>query len=1160
MVTGYRRGEGNACRNLGHVYLSLGKYREAIKYYENDLAITVEVNDKNLEAIAYGNLGNVYFSLGKYQEAKKYYEKNLSIAVETCDKSEEGKAYTRLGTVYQVLSKYHEAVRCHKKALDIAVDEGDKSLEGKTYGNLGNAYQSLGECQKAIKCHEKDLQLAITMGDKAGEGNACMNLGNVFDSLGRYQDAKQYHEKQLNIAKRIRDRNGEAKAYASLGNVHQSQGEYSKAIEYHEKSLAIAVAINDSSIEGKCYGNLGNAYHLLGKYHEAITYHEKCLNIAINMQDKSGEGNAYGNLGNAFHSLGEYHKAIKYHGKHLTVAKETGDKKQEGNASTNLGNAYQSLGEYQKAIEYHEETLNLAKQIEDRIGVANAYGNLGNVYHLSGKHLKAIEYHEKNLTIVMQVGDKHGEANAYGNLGNAKNALGKYLEAITYHEKQRNIATEIRDCYGQENAYGSLGNDYQSIGNYGEARKCYEKCLHIAQDIGDKKGEGNAYGNLGSVFLSSGKYDQAIENYEKCLSNAVQLCDKCGEGTAYTNLGNAYSSLRKYEKALEYYEKQLVIAVKIGDRHSEGQYYGNVGKVYRTIGKYHDGIKYLKQCLQIAEEIGDKKTEGFAYVQIGLCYCQLSYCYKQQHDEENHLLCIKESENYLKKSLLCYEKLFDDLGEQEKMKISIVDTFILAYKLLTMVYIETKQEQKALLMTERGRARALGDILMAKYTLTLYPGSKLQLEYSDIENIVANRDYSILVFALEYRYVATWVLASQSPLLFVGGKIKGFELPINDLFSNRIDKKELLVTCITEIVNKAHDCMRVSEGANCEDRSLEQLQNFYLNRKEGDFEEGSSLPQAGEANRTETNENEEKGSDLRCIYDEEEFDVNPLEELFDIFVAPLRDHLKQSEVVIIPEGPLYAVPFAALRDSKTGLYLSEMMPIRIAPSLTTLKALQESSVDHHCKSGALIVGSPDVGQVMFRGKEKGFPNLRFAKQEAEEISELLGVKALTGSQATKEVIKQRLREGVAVIHFATHGSENGEIILAPSVSTEETNIPEQDDYILTMSEAQESGINAQLVVLSCCHSGRGEIKSEGVIGMSRAFLAAGARAVVASLWAIDDEATKDFMLKFYWHLKKGERASESLQQAMNDMRKGTYNEPKYWAPFILIGDNVTVFV
>ena len=120
-------------------------------------------------------------------------------------------------------------------------------------------------------------------------------------------------------------------------------------------------------------------------------------------------------------------------------------------------------------------------------------------------------------------------------------------------------------------------------------------------------------------------------------------------------------------------------------------------------------------------------------------------------------------------------------------------------------------------------------------------------------------------------------------------------------------------------------------------------------------------------------------------------------------------------------------------------------------------------------------------------------------------------------------------------------------------------VPQEEDCLLTMNEVQESGCRAQLVVLSCCHSGTGEIKAEGVVGLTRAFLAAGARAVVASLWAIDDEATKVFMIRFYTHLKSGDSASVSLQQAMREMREiPKYCKPKFWAAFFLIGDDVTV--
>ncbi|KXJ04975.1 Tetratricopeptide repeat protein 28 [Exaiptasia diaphana] len=213
-------------------------------------------------------------------------------------------------------------------------------------------------------------------------------------------------------------------------------------------------------------------------------------------------------------------------------------------------------------------------------------------------------------------------------------------------------------------------------------------------------------------------------------------------------------------------------------------------------------------------------------------------------------------------------------------------------------------------------------------------------------------------------------------------------------------------------------------------------------------------------------------------------------------------------------------------------------------------------------TGALIIGNPTTGKVMYRGREINLPHLPGAEKEAVEIGDLLGVQPLIGKQATKEVILKRLKQGVSVIHFAAHGSDkNGQIFLAPSNPPTNSCPADEEDCILTIKEAQESGIRAQLVVLSCCHTGKGDIRSEGVVGMARAFLAAGARAVVASLWAIDDTATKFFMIKFYSNLKNGESASASLQQAMKEMREiEGYEEPKYWAAFFLIGDDVAITV
>ena len=154
------------------------------------------------------------------------------------------------------------------------------------------------------------------------------------------------------------------------------------------------------------------------------------------------------------------------------------------------------------------------------------------------------------------------------------------------------------------------------------------------------------------------------------------------------------------------------------------------------------------------------------------------------------------------------------------------------------------------------------------------------------------------------------------------------------------------------------------------------------------------------------------------------------------------------------------------------------------------------------------------------------------------------------------MVLQRINS-VSLIHFACHGdAERGKIILASPPLTDRK--PNEEDYLLTMGEISKVRLRAKLVVLSCCHSAQGQISSEGVVGIARAFLGSGARSVLVALWAIQDEATKQFMSCFYKHLVREESASESLHQAMKWMRENGFSNVEQWAPFMLNGDNVTL--
>ena len=853
--------------------------------------------------------------------------------------------------------------------------------------------------------------------------------------------------------------------------------------------------MGDRAGEGIAYGNLGGAYHSLRKFQEATEYFKQQLSIAKEVGDTAGEGIAYGNLGNAYHSLGKFQEAIEYFNQHLSIAKEVGDRDGEGIAYGNLGSAYRCLGKFQEAIEYHNQHLSIAKEVGYRAGEGIAYGNLGNAYHSLGKFQEAIEYHNQKLSIAKEVGDRDGEGIAYGNLGTVYNSLGKFQEAVEYFNQHLSIAKEVGDRVGEGTAYGNLGGAYHSLG------KCQE-AMSIAKEVGDRAGEGKAYGNLGTAYLFLRKFQEAIEYFNQHLSIAKEAGDRAGEGITYGNLGAAYHSLGKFQEAIEYVNQHLSIAKEVGDRAGEGITYGNLGAAYHSLGKFQEAIKYFNQSLSIAKEVGHKVGEGRVCGKLGIIYYSLEK--------------FQEAKKCFQSSIRVLDIVRSGMKTEDAWKISFRDLYRDFYTGLWNTLLELDLPYEALCAAEQGRAQALVDGLKIQYDLTaLSPGS---IEPKEVIYFISNELSTPTVFVgLQNKIINLWVINKEYNFELRRSKIHGRTANENSI-------TVLLETALKEI--------GAGVAARCENRTLD----------EPVYDSSSN-----------TGDDEEPAQTLQCT-------IELLQPLHDAIIGPIADLCQGDELIIVPDGPLCLAPFSAL---------SESIRIRTVPSLTSLKLITDFPEDYHSKSGALLVGDPCLKQVTDEWRNPKFRELKYARQEVEMIGDILNIPPLTGTEATKNKVLERITS-VALVHIAAHGrAETGEIALAPNAGWEsdprilksrlKVKIPKEEYYILKMSDVQAVHLRARIVVLSCCHSGRGEVKSEGVVGIARAFLAAGARSVLVSLWAISDEATMEFMKSFYQCLTGGASASVALHQAMKTLRNSEkFCAAKYWAPFVLIGDDVSL--
>ncbi|KAL9981540.1 hypothetical protein ACROYT_G010251 [Oculina patagonica] len=1143
---GDKAGEGSAYGNLGNAFRNLGDFRKAIDYYELRIKIAKEVGDKADEGSAYGNLGNAFLSLGDFRKAIDHYELHLKIAKEVGDRAGERRAYGNLRNAFLSLGDFRKAIDYYKLDLKIAKEEGDKAGEGRTYGNLGNAFLSLGDFRKAIDYYELRIKIAKEVGDKAGEGSGYGNLGNAFLSLGDFRKAIDHYELDLKIAKEVGDRAGEGRAYGNLGIAFCNLGDFRKAIDYYELHIKIAKEVGDRAGEGRAYGNLGIAFCNLGDFRKAIDYYELCLKIAEEVGDKAGEGNASGNLGNAFRNLGDFRKARDYYELHLKIAKEVGDKAGEGRTYGNLGNAFRNLGDFRKAIYYYELCLKIAKEVGDRAGEGRAYGNLGNAFLSLGDFRKAIDYYELDLKIAKEVGDKAGEGSGYGNLGNAFLSLGDFRKAIDYYEMDLKIAKEVGDKAGEGRTYGNLGNAFRNLGDFRKAIYYYELHLKIAKEVGDKAGEGRAYGNLGNAFCNLGDLRKAIDYYELHLKIAKEVGDRASEGSTYGNLGNAFCNLGDFRKAIDYNELHLKIAKEVGDKAGEGNAYGNLGNAFCNLGDLRKAIDYYELHLKIAKEVGDRASEGSTYGNLGNAFCNLGDFRKAIDYNELHLKVANEigdknseakayhnlgssfeSQGFLPKALEHYElsvRLFNQvrslLQSRDEWKIGYRNDVDNAYTGLWRVLLKQGKMVEALFAAEKGRAQALSDLMLSQFGFRESHSASQEEEEEQYLQLNRSIPSSTVFQAFESVTMNLWVLSKDEPVLFLQKNIGEARSLLDDA-----------TAFLQSLIHTTYKQIGVRSEIMCENRSMDPFR----------------------ANRYKADEKSDEESCQPFVQPE-----SSLSTLYNILFQPIADLVQGDELIIVPDGPLWLVPYAALMDADSK-YLCDSFRIRLTPSLTSLSLIADCSDDYHRRSGALLVGDPWVEEVTNSKGEKFLDPLPFARKEVEMIGKIVNVTPLIGKKATKREVLKRM-SSVALVHIAAHGCmETGEITLTPDPK-QAPRIPTKEEYyILKMSDVLSVKVRARLVVLSCCHSGRGEIKAEGVVGIARAFMGAGARSVLVSLWAIDDEATMEFMKSFYHHLVDGRSASESLNQAMIDLRESEkYSDLKYWAPFVLIGDDVTL--
>jgi CHAT domain-containing protein/Tfp pilus assembly protein PilF len=1091
---------------LADIHADKSEYAKAEPLYQRALAIREKALGKDHPDIAQSlnSLANIYRAQAKYVEAEPLINRSLKIRENALGKDDPGIAESldTLAALYYDRRKYKEAERVSKRALQIrekSLDEDRPSI-AQTLNNLAEIYRE----QKKYVEAEPLYKQALGVREKA--------LGKEHPSIAESLNylAVLYHYQRKYV---------------------EAEPLYKRALEIGEKALG-----KDHSKTGEILGNMAVLYYDQGKYVEAEPLYKRSLEICEKAQGKDHPATA-----TAFNNL-----AFLY---------------------TRQGRYVEAEPLYKRALEIQEKTLG-----KDDPVTAGVINNLAQVYHFQGRYVEAEPLYKRALEIREKTLGK-GHPQITGSLNNLAALYyyqGKYVEAEAFLKQalESDEKSVDKDPYYTTGALNNLAGLYGEQGRYVEAEALHKRLLDIREKTLGKDHPETSYSlhNLAVLYREQGRYVEAEELYNRALAIRENKLGKDHPDTADTlnNLGILCREQGRYVEAEGFYNRALAIREnKLGKDHpSIANSFNNLAVLHMAKGDLVQAVKFQS----LANAAGERNLT--ANLVTG-----------SERDKLAYLATLTAQTN---RTISLHVRYAPD----DPVARNLAATLILQRK--GRALDATSQNLNALRSRFNDEDRALLDRLIETREqiarLVLGGPRKMSVEQhqahiKELEDQADKDEADISRRSTEFRaqYLPVTLEAVRAAIPDDSALIEFATYRPFNAGATKGEKSFGQPRYVAYVLRHGVEIKHTDLGeAKAIDTAIEEFRNALRDPK------GANVKRLGRA------------------VDEKVF-------------QPVRRLLgDKSRLLISPDGPLNLIPFPALVDER-GRYAVERYSISYLTSGRDLLRLQ---VARESKGGPIVVAAPDFGRsdeeeaLSLQNQEKDvaegevrkesaysvisdfyFPPLPAAAQEGEALRALLpGATLLTKGLATKAALNQI--HGPKLLHIATHGFflEDQQLTLADSRGAqtlsdnpkralrqlEQEGFPvespllrsglvlagankhkEDDNGILTALEV--TGLNlwgTKLVTLSACDTGVGKVKNgDGVYGLRRALVLAGAEAQIISLWPVSDRATQELMVSYYRKLQEGQGRGEALRQAQLEMfRKVNRRHPYYWACFIQSGE------
>lgn len=853
-------------------------------------------------------------------------------------------------------------------------------------------------------------------------------------------------------------------------------------------------------------------------YQQSLERFRKALEIYLDVYGENHPrvAKTYNRIGVGQRYLFQLKKAVKSGEKAVAIFERLGmtDHVDYGTAVGELAGTLSQLGNYEKSILFYGKTMEVYRQKygEDDLALAPLYYNIGNA-HLGKENADlAIEYFEKALQLDQSAGDELYIADDFDNLGLAYQTKGDYATALAYYDRALELFYKVA---GEENEYTvhalklkgecllEMGNPAEAIAILQKARKA-----GLAALGNNNKELGDIHAFLGGAYTQTGAFERARQSFDEAfvsLGYDPVAAYQFSEVSSLVNLAMVFNL--KGQLLEQQWRKE-----------KSGSHFQNAIKNYEIAAALIDTIRlgYREKGakLDIAKNSEEIYEGGIR---------SLYYWYQQSNSPEALEKLVRFFEK--DKSLLILESLVESNAENfagipaelldKESRLESRIAFLEEEKFAEQQYEDADQDHINELNSQ------IYDAKQAYYTFK----EELEGEYPQYYRLKYDLD------VLDLETIQTEVLSDQQTLIefFVGEKdIFALIIRKNDCIVHRYEKNsESLLTLVTNLRSGLYDYFLLPSS-----EQDQEAYNKYLDRY-----------------------------------------LRGARGLYELLIQPLQNNYRLSErLTIVPDGILGYVPFDVFLSQEVkqeGMpyrdypFLAKTYNISYSYSATLLNELQKRS--YQKGKTELLAFAPEfsgtgtsLAGILSRRRDLGA--LKFNIPEVEAIAEIFNGRTFTGAEATEEKFRKYAGQ-YRLIHLSTHGKANDRVGDYSFLAFSEIKDSVENE-ILYVRDLYGLNLNADLVVLSACETGIGELqKGEGIVSLASGFSYAGAKSILTTLWSVNDAQTKDIMTRFYENLANGYPKDEAIYQAKLDYLAESRNDkahPFYWGAYIPLGDMTVV--